>query len=334
MVKLSEIIRKPSEKKFEDEPESLSKAIRAKENQENLIKVKNAYENVIFFTKGIINNLREGRTVEGKDVVRIAETILDRLHVSNEILLSLINIFVFYGEREDYFYSHSVNVAILASNLGLSLGYNEPKLIDLCASCLLHDIGLLKIPREITAKLSKLSPEEYNLIKKHPLYGLEILKYVKDPPKSAPQVIYQHHERVDGKGYPEGRIGDEISEFAKIASIAEVYESITHPRPYREHKIIPYDAVKMIVQEVKSSFEPKYVRVFLNFVTPYPLGTFVLLSSREIGKVIGINDNIPLRPIVEVYFDSDGKPPENPRIIDLAKCHLITIKKALDEDNL
>ena len=139
---------------------------------------------------------------------------------------------------------------------------------------------------------------------------------------------------MDGSGYPDGKRGDEISDYAKIVAIAEVYEAITHSRPYRREKIIPYQAVKTIVQKEKNSFAPEIIKVFLNSISPYPPGSFVLLNSGAIGRIISVNKSLPLRPVVEIFFDADGKPPEQPIRIDLAKAPVVNIDKALDEDDL
>jgi HD-GYP domain-containing protein (c-di-GMP phosphodiesterase class II) len=117
-------------------------------------------------------------------------------------------------------------------------------------------------------------------------------------------------------------------------AILEVYEALTHPRPYRRNKFIPYDAVKMIIQEGKNSFDPELVKTFLNYVTPYPIGSFILLNNGEIGRVVGVNEGLALRPIVEVYFDKEGKPPEKPTRIDLIKSSILYIEKAIDENDL
>ena len=165
-------------------------------------------------------------------------------------------------------------------------------------------------------------------------FGLELLRNIKDLPKSAPEVVYQHHERINGTGYPEGKKGEEISEYAKIVALTEAYEAITHPRPYRRKKIIPYEGVKMIIQEERDSFDPKLIKVFINIVTPYPLGSFVLLNNNEIGRVVGINEDFPLRPVVEIFFNAEGKPPEKPTRIDLTQSPILNIEKAVDENNL
>ncbi len=333
MAKLSEIIRKTPVTKDKEEKTLVSDAFRAKESMESLPEIKKIYENSTLITKIILDGLRRGETVEGKDIIDLAKVHVEKIRSSHNLLLSLMNIFAFYDEREDFLHSHSVNVSILSAGMGLALEYEEDKIIDFCASSLIHDIGMLKIPAEIITKTQELTKEERKLIEEHPLYGLELLRNIKDAPKSAAEVISEHHEKMDGTGYPQGKKGEEISEYARIVAILEVYEALTHPRSYRKRKFIPYEAVKMIIQS-KGSFEQSLVKVFLNFITPYPLGSFVLLNNGEVGRVVGINEGLPVRPLVEIYFDSEGKPPEKPARVDLAKSTILYIEKAIDENGL
>jgi len=332
MVKLSEIIRKPKKEKPKRKRGLITEAIKTKREEVSFPGIKELYEEAILQLKSIMNDIREEKIVQGGKVVNIAEKIVEALRINKNVLISFVNNFTLYESNEDYLYQHSVNTSILATNLGSARGYSRSELIDLCASSLLHDIGILKVPREIIMKPSILTKEEDELIKKHPAYGMELLDKIKNPPESAAEVIYQHHERIDGTGYPEGITGKEIAEYAKIVAIVEVYEAITHPRPY--HRNIPYEGARMIVQEAKSSFEPEYVKLFLNYITPYPPGSLVLLNNNEVGRVININEGLPLRPVVEIIYDSEGKPPEKPKSIDLSKSPVLNIKKAVDESNL
>ncbi len=334
MVKLSDIIRKDARERDGDKPGLISEVVKKREDEESLPETKKLYEDIIFETKMLMSEIKARKIINGRDVFGIAELIVDRIHTCCNTFLSLTNIFAFHGEKENYLYSHSVNVSILTTKMALSLGYEESKLIDFCASSLLHDIGMLEIPEEIIQKPSELTAEEHDLIKKHPFFGLELLKNIKDPPKFAHEVIYQHHEKIDGSGYPEGKREGDISERAKIVAITEVYEAITHPRPYRQKKHIPYEGVKKIIHEEKDAFDPRLIKVFLNFITPYPVGSFVLLNTGEIGRVIAISENLPLRPVVEIYYGHDGKPPSEPKRIDLSKSTVLCIERAVDESTL
>ncbi|NIM90452.1 MAG: HD domain-containing protein [Candidatus Aminicenantes bacterium] len=332
MVKISEIIRKPERERPKRKPGIISEVIKIKKEEESFPGIKKIYEEAIHKLKRLMNDIKDGKNVEGKNVAALAEKIIESLRINKNILISFVNNSALHESNEDYLYQHSLNASILATNLGSARGYSKDKLLDLCGSTLLHDIGILKVPREIITKPSILTKEENDQIKKHPAHGLELLENIKNPPESAAAVIYEHHERIDGTGYPEGKTGEEISEYAKIVAIVEVYEAITHPRPY--HRNIPYEGARMIVQEAKSSFEPEFVKLFLNYITPYPPGSLILLNNDEVGRVVHINEGLPLRPIVEIIYDSEGRPAEKPKRIDLSKSPVLNIKRAVDESSL
>ncbi len=336
MVKLSDVLRKAQESEAEDKdkPGLISEAIKAKEAPVDMHEMKRIYEDAIVDLREFMDDVVEGKKVTGKRVFSIAERIIHYLRVDKNTLVSFINIFGYLGETDDYLYSHSLNVAILAGGIGMALEYNEQEILNLCVSSLLHDLGLLKIPDKIIKKPGKLSKDEFAQVKKHCSYGVDLLANISDMPESIHEVVYQHHERIDGSGYPEGKNGPEISESAKIIAMIEVYEAMTHPRPYRGQKIIPYDGVREVVQEAKRSFEPRLVKKFLRFITPYPLGSFVLLNNNEIGRIVQTHEDRPLRPVVEIFFDSEGKPPEEPKRIDLTKSPVLHIEKAMDDSLL
>jgi len=334
MVKLSEIIRKSTGTKYEAKPSLISDAFEIKKHKESLAELKKTYEDMVLHLMLIMDEIRAGKTLAQGKIGSLAEIITDLLRVDNNMLLSLVHIFSYLGKQEDFLYAHSVNASILATNLGLAYGYGRSELINLCVSSLVHDIGYLKLSKKIINKPAKLTREEYDLVKKHTINGVELLSKIEGIPECAAEVVHQHHEKVDGSGYPNGKRGDEISSYAKIVAIAEVYEAITHPRPYRREKIIPYQAVKTIVQQEKNSFEPELVKVFLNSISPYPPGSFVLLNNGIIGRVISVSKTHPLRPVVETFFDEDGKPPEKPMRVDLAQASMVRIDKALDENDL
>jgi HD-GYP domain-containing protein (c-di-GMP phosphodiesterase class II) len=336
MVKLSDVLRKAQEAgtQAKDKPGLMSEAAKAKESSIDIHEMKIIYENAIVDLRKFMDDVLKGNKISGERVFNIAEKLVYHLRVDKDTIVSFINIFGFLGETDDYLYSHSLNVAILAGGIGMTLEYNEQQLLNLCVSSLLHDLGLLKIPEKIIKKPGKLTKDEFALIQKHCSYGLDLLDNISDIPESIKEVVYQHHERIDGSGYPEGKKGSEISESAKIIAMIEVYEAMTHPRPYRGEKIIPYDGVREVVQEAKKSFEPRLVKKFLRFITPYPLGSYVLLNSNEIGRIVQTYEDRPLRPVVEIFFDSKGKPPEEPKRIDLAKSSVLHIEKAIDDSLL
>lgn len=289
------------------------------------------YADSLIYIQQCLADLRQDKTVEGNEVEMLAKIFVDELEKDKDALMFRANMNGYYKDWNKYLHVHSVNVSILAISLGKKLGYTRDELVDLCSSAILHDIGMIKIPMEIISKPSKLTEKEYDLVKKHPKYGIELLNNIKNPPKTAFEVVYQHHERIDGTGYPERKKGEEISEYAQIVAIVEIFEAMSHSRPY--HRNIPtFVAMKKLIQESNGFFRPELIKHFLNNITPYPVGSIVLLNNSEIGCVIKTTDKFPIRPIVEVIRDAEGKRPEIWKTIDLTEDPRFHIKRVLDED--
>ncbi|MBN1273902.1 MAG: HD-GYP domain-containing protein [Candidatus Aminicenantes bacterium] len=332
MVRLSELIKKSKEGRLQEKEKILTKANQLKENSESYQGIQKAYELAVFRIKHIMMEIKRGKTVDGKEIVSLADNIVENLQIRHQTFLSLIHNFTQYSDGNDYLFSHSINVAVLAVNLGISMDYKKEELVDLCISALVHDIGMLNVPQEIIAKPGKLTREEFERIREHPADGLKLLENINSLPKTVSEVIYQHHEKINGRGYPDGKSMNEISKSAQIVGIAEIYEAMTHHRPYRIKSFIPFEAVKNIVKEEKDSFSPELLKVFLNYITFYPMGSYVRLNSGEIGKVVSVNPDAPLRPVIEIIRNPEGRFSEIPIHIDLEKSPVLYIEKALDEN--
>jgi len=334
MVRLTDVIKKAAIDASPEAKISLSEAVLGKPEPETRQEIETVYESAILRTQQFMEDVKKGQIREWNDVLRIGEDIVNGFIVQPITLLSLVNDPAPRAGILNYIYPHSVNASILAADLGLALSYGKKELADLCACALIHDIGMLKISQEIIDKPSKLTKAEFDEVKRHPTYGLDLLRTVHSAPDIAFEVVSQHHENVDGSGYPEGKKGNEISNFSKIVSVVEVFEALIHPRPYRTERILPFDAVKMLIIDNEKKFGPKVLKALLNYVTLYPINSVVLLNNHEIGRVVGINHFNPMRPIVEIFLDAAGNRPKKPIIIDLAKSPALFIKKPIDEQSL
>lgn len=168
----------------------------------------------------------------------------------------------------NYLYNHSVNVAILAVRIGLGLGLDEQRLVNLGISALLHDIGLVKVPEDVLNKKGKLSEDEYQQLKGHPELGLKILEDIGQIEEEIKYAVSEHHERESGQGYPKGLTKDEIHQFAKIIGLVDIYEALTHPRFYREKRFSYQEAIDEIKNLDKQSFfDRRILTVFLKELT-------------------------------------------------------------------
>lgn len=214
-----------------------------------------------------------------------------------------------------YLLEHSVNVCLLSLVTGIYLGYGKSELINLGLGSLLHDIGKMFIPDEILDKPSKLTEEEFELVKNHTSYGGEAGKKIEGLSNESIEIILYHHERMDGKGYPFELAGEAIPVFARIASVADVFDAITSDRIYRD-SIDAYTAVEFIIGESGTKFDREIVKVFLKLVGYYPIGLRVSLNSGEQGIIKKKNKK---KPVVRILLDDHARPVPGYYEVDLKK---------------
>lgn len=227
-----------------------------------------------------------------------------------------------------------INVTIFAIKIGQGVGYKRDQLIELGLAALIHNIGMCKIPDEVVNKEGVLTSEEYALIKKHPQLGYDIvLNSLGEKYKWLAEVISQKQEREKGQGYPRGLMRNEIHEYAKIIGIVVVYEALSHPRPYRK-RFLPYEATRVIVNASKDMFSPKLTKVLITKLSCFPIGSYVVLNSKAIGKVVETNDASPLRPVIEMLFDSMGKKLSEKKLVKLQEAPLLFIIDSIFEEDL
>lgn len=249
--------------------------------------------------KDTFTMLESGKSLSQKNIDSIYSLInnITENVISNKTLqINLIDLKVF----DDYTYYHSVNVGVLSIIIGASLNLNKKRLCNLGLASMLHDIGKVFISKEILNKPDKLSDDEFEIIKTHPLKGYEYLKKFFDIPISSYNGVLQHHERFDGLGYPTGIKGNSISLFGKIIAVADVYDALTSKRPYRE-ALDPSEAMEYIMSGYGSLFDPDIVTAFIQKVAPYPIGTCVSLSNGMVGLVIENYSDCCLRPMVKIF---------------------------------
>lgn len=249
---------------------------------------------------GLINSVNSVNKKQVKECLSVVENLIEYIIDLGDVNKSLNDIKTF----DNYTYVHSLDTCIMTSFLGLSSGFNEASLKDLGIGGILHDIGKTKIPNKILNKEGKLTDEEFEEIKKHPVYGAEILKKNISIGDSIVNMVAQHHERVDGKGYPYGLSGNGISKSAKIICVCDVYDAISNDRCYRS-KFSPNDAYELILSGSGTSFDMDIVQKFKDTFAIYPLGCRVRISNGEEGYVIRQNKGFPDRPVIRMFYDAD-----------------------------
>lgn len=197
---------------------------------------------------------------------------------------------------DEYTFQHSVDVATIAMLIAKNSQMSEAEIQKIGMAGLLHDMGKSQIPNEILNKAGKLTEEEFAIMKNHSLYGYQILKEKGSIPQEVLMGVLQHHEKLNGRGYPMGVAADKISPYAKILSIADIYDALVTERPYKKG-FSQQDAIEMIMA-MTDELDITYMRSFLSIVILYPVNSVVTLSNGEKAKVLENNPQYPLRPKV------------------------------------
>lgn len=253
---------------------------------EDVIKpeIRNKFISVVRET---FNEIREHKAYNNiYDINNIAEELINSVLSNKDTLINLVDI----KSLDNYTYRHSVNVAVISIVIGLSLEFTNEELLELTLGALMHDIG--------KAFINKDNEPMY-----HTKAGYDYLIKNFDYSASVIKAVVEHHERVDGTGYPKGLKGNEISINARIIAIADVYDKLTSDRP--KYRAIPInDAVEFIMAHVGTIFDYKLVKKFTQIIIAYPKGTIVKLSTGEISIVIDSVINYPLRPLVKIIKSS------------------------------
>ncbi|MRN54600.1 HD-GYP domain-containing protein [Paenibacillus monticola] len=214
----------------------------------------------------------------------------------------------FYGilaalqSKDDYTYRHNVAVGILSTLLGKWLKLKPEDLGMLTIAATLHDIGKMMIPAEILSKEGPLTDEEYQLMKKHTTYGYEMIRDTVGTNHLQALVALQHHERMDGSGYPFGLLGHRITDFSKIVAVVDIFHAMTSDRFYRKASPL-YQVLIQMQDDVFGKLDPYISRVFIDKLMQSMLGNEVELTDGRIGKIILILSHDPLRPLVNIGED-------------------------------
>lgn len=230
-------------------------------------------------------------------VQAISQNVFDKLkNTDDSHILNCINEI---RQVDDYLYMHSVNVASLSGLIGKWANLPETDIITLITIGLVHDLGKLKVPPEILDKPGIFTDEEFEVMKRHPAYSCELLLRSGETTPSLLAAVRGHHEKMNGKGYPDGLSGEDLPLFSRITAVSDVYDAMVSKRSYKD-PITPFEVLAQFSQERFSSLDPEIVDIFLRNLPNTLVGRRVLLSNNEIGKVVYINPADFAFPVVRV----------------------------------
>jgi len=295
----------------------------------NTMQEARAYQKKLF---ALANHIRS--SVQTDEKIDISSVIHHLRHIiESDLIEPLYYCLGFEGDKESTLPEHAIEVTIFSLLVGVGMGYGKKRLLPLAMVAFLHDVGMYWIHPAILKRKGKLSEREFEVVKGHPEISAGILSKLGDKFAWLANLSLQVHERADGTGYPRGLEGDKIHEFAFIVGLVDMYSAMIRDRPYRD-RIEKSRAMKDIISSNKGKFPVKVVKVFLNRISFFPVGSHVKLNDRSPSRVITTNPEFPLKPIVEILYDHVGNKLKTPKIVDLSQQPLLYITESIDEREL
>ena len=288
---------------------------------------KTLYFNAQMYLREVKEQLIAGRPISLEQSLVMIGQMIAKLSLVDE----MYQLTLAFGYGTDMYIASPVNSMIYSFKVGMRMGYTPEKLTEICLAALHHDIGMYLIPDAIIRKNGKLTESEFAVIRKHTETGRDLFTALNHP--NVARAIHEHHERENGQGYPSGLKGDEISEYAKIIGICDSYEAMTHDRPHKK-AAAQYLSVLQLAGSKDMLFSPQIVKMFLDVITLYPIGSYVRLNNKAIGIVAETNPNNPLKPIVRIVVDGHGKRTIEEKLINLAESNILTITAGVSADAL
>ena len=262
----------------------------------------------------IFKDVRMGNALKFDDAVSLVNEINQSIIRNPSALICLSRL----KTADNYTYLHSVSVCVLMIALGRQLGMKDDMLKQAGIAGLLHDIGKVFIPDEVLNKPGKLTDEEFNIVKMHPVKGWEFLKDSGEVSDLILDVCRHHHERVDGMGYPDKLSGEALTLFARMGAVCDVYDAITSNRSYKKGWE-PVESIRKMAEWNNGHFDEVVFHAFVKTVGIYPTGTLLKLKSGRLGVVTDQSKKSLVMPIVKVFFSTRSNMHILQEIVDLSK---------------
>ncbi len=246
----------------------------------------------------IFEDVKNGKSIDINIVENDIRNFKDNIVEYNDLHSSMRLLY----HKDDYTFNHSFAVSILAISFGKWANFSEEDIFQLAMGALLHDIGKLKIDEYIINKPGRLTDKEFLEMKNHPKYGYDILLDTGEVTEEVLKIVLQHHEKIDGTGYPYALRSEEIHEFAKIVAICDIYHALTSKRAYKDG-MNPFDAFNIIKNDSFSTLDPYYFHLFLKNLSKTYVGNDVILSDGRRGTIIYVHPQDREKVIVKVGQD-------------------------------
>jgi HD-GYP domain-containing protein (c-di-GMP phosphodiesterase class II) len=261
----------------------------------------------------VLHSARMGADVELERLDPVVDSIVDSIFRHTDALIPLARL----KRHDSYTYEHAVASAAMMAAFGRHMDLDRSQIREIALGAMLQDIGMARVPTEIVDKPSRLNPNEVAVVRGHVEHSHDIAQELADLPEASLEVIAQHHERIDGTGYPFRLRGDQISAHGRMAAIVDVYDALTSQRPYQT-ATAPTQALRKLFEWGQHHFSGDLVQAFIRTVGIYPVGSLVRMESGMIGVVVEQTDDM-LRPVVKVFFNTKTGNYQSPVVIRVGR---------------
>lgn len=282
--------------------------------EQELAFAKTGYQQTKQIVQQVMTEAKMGRVFNSEAVVTAIDSLVGSVLRNPDALASLARLKRF----DEYTYHHSVNTCVLALAVGRNLRMNRDDLQRIAFGMLLHDIGKMQLPAELLNRSGGLEEEDFALVKRHVEQGVEYLSRTVNVESPVLLPVLEHHERLDGSGYPYGKKRHQLSEFGMIAGVVDVYDALTSDRPYRK-AVTPHHALQMLYDMTRRGLlDASFVERLIRCIGIYPVGSCVQLNTGEVAIVSRMNQAQTLNPVVVVIRESTAGPNVAPKALDLS----------------
>ncbi len=290
------------------------------------VRIQGLHQEAQSLQEKFLDQVRRGEAIDIEPLAEVAEEMVDTMFRHGDAMLCLARI----RAKDAYLMEHSMNVAILLANFGRHLGMDRNILKELTMGGLLHDVGKVMTPDEILHKPEKLTEDEFCVMRQHAVHSRLILRATEGITDVMVDVAANHHERMDGGGYPRGLKADELSVYSRMSSIVDVYDALTAERVYKKGMQCT-QAFRILLEGAGSQFDKDLVGQFIKCMTVYPPGTLVQLTNQRLAVVLQRNRKAPLKPLVKIIYHAGRRHYEDVTLLDLSKPTVtVSIEKAVD----
>ena len=281
--------------------------------ERDLAKAKTVHNKTQDYIEDVFSVLRKGGQLDLDDAKGVVNELVDQVMSNPHAMMWLSQL----KEKDEYTAVHSVNVCILSLTFARTLGLTETELHDLGLGALLFDIGKSRIPKGILKSPNSLSENEFLLMKSHAYLGYAMLEEKKNISKTTLDIVLNHHERLNGKGYPNSRFAKEIGRLTRIVSIVDVFDAMTSDRCYKD-AFQAQHALNELYNMAPDKMDQDLVEAFIKFIGIYPVGSIVSLSTGHTGVVVKLNELNRLKPIVGLVLNRNHEPYEEVKFLNLS----------------